>query len=118
MRSGRLKRIFELSVSLVLLVCAAVVCVAFFEVWVAPDVILALESFHWMGQSVWTIAFLSAIALLVILWLTVAFSVLALVSAMCVATALILIFSGFSLIWPLLLLLLAAWGVGRASQID
>lgn len=115
---GRFQHVIQISVGLLLVCLVAFAAIAFIEFWVAPDVILTLDSFQWMGLSMWTLVFVSAIAFLMLFWLTIAFSLLALISAICVGAALTMIFSGFSLVWPILLLLLAAWGVSRASQFD
>ncbi|MBE7214059.1 hypothetical protein IGW68_02675 [Shewanella benthica] len=77
-----------------------------------------VEPLFWMDVSLWSVVVTSVMLLVILLWLTVAFSVLALVSALCILGALIMVFSGFSLLWPVLLLLLAAWGVGKSSQFD
>ncbi|MBL4813885.1 MAG: hypothetical protein JKY74_00185 [Shewanella sp.] len=79
---------------------------------------LNVEPLFWMDVSLWSVVVTSVMLLVILLWLTVAFSVLALVSALCILGALIMVFSGFSLLWPVLLLLLAAWGVGKSSQFD
>jgi hypothetical protein len=114
----KLQRILVSVVGLALLGGLALIVTMAFELWMAPDLLLMLESLQWGGLGLWTIALLSAITLLVLLWLTMAFSLLALICALCVGAALTMILSGFSLVWPLLLLLLAAWGVGRVSQLD
>lgn len=79
---------------------------------------VSLESFQWIDIGLWGIVLTSVVLLMMLLWITLAFSFVAVVSAMCVLSAMVMMFAGFSLFWPLILLLLAAWGVGQASQLD
>lgn len=79
---------------------------------------VSVESFQWIDISLWGIAVTSVVLLTMLFWLTLAFSFVAVVSAICVLSAMVMMFSGFSLVWPLILLLLAAWGVGQASHLD
>ncbi|ASJ95558.1 hypothetical protein [Shewanella marisflavi] len=79
---------------------------------------ITLESPQWIDIGLWSSALVSALLLILLLWLTLAFSFIALVSSFCVLSAIAMMFAGFSLFWPLLLLLLAAWGVGLASRVD
>ncbi|MPY25196.1 hypothetical protein FM037_03500 [Shewanella psychropiezotolerans] len=92
------------------------------EIWGVSEFVsrkfLNVEPLFWMDVSLWSVLVTSVMLLVILLWLTVAFSVLALVSALCILAALIMVVSGFSLLWPVLLLLLAAWGVGKSSQFD
>ena len=109
-----------LGLSTVILVIAALVMAL--EVWGVSEIFtrnfLNVEPLFWMDVSLWSIVVTSVMLLVILLWLTVVFSALALVSALCIVAALIMVFSGFSLLWPVLLLLLAAWGVGKSSQFD
>ncbi|TVP15627.1 hypothetical protein [Shewanella sp. KCT] len=79
---------------------------------------ISLESPQWIDIGLWSTALVSALLLILLLWLTLAFSFVALVSSVCVLSAIAMLFAGFSLFWPILLLLLAAWGVGQASRVD
>ncbi|MCG9722407.1 hypothetical protein [Shewanella sp. Isolate7] len=79
---------------------------------------ISLESPQWIDIGLWSTALVSALLLILLLWLTLAFSFIALVSSFCVLSAIAMLFAGFSLFWPIILLLLAAWGVGQASRVD
>ncbi|AQS40181.1 hypothetical protein Sps_05112 [Shewanella psychrophila] len=81
-------------------------------------IFLNVEPLFWMDVSLWSLVVTSVVLFIILFWLTVAFSVLALASAICIVAALIMVFSGFSLLWPVLLLFLAAWGIGKSSQFD
>ena len=109
-----------LGLSTAILVIAALVMAV--ETWGVSEFVsgkfLNVEPLFWMDVSLWSVVVTSVMLLVILLWLTVAFSVLALVSALCILAALIMVVSGFSLLWPVLLLLLAAWGVGKSSQFD
>lgn len=96
--------------ALMLLMCSWYMDSAWFYV--------SLESFQWMDLDLWSLVLTSLVSLMTLLWLILAFSFVAVVSAMCVLIAMVMMFAGFSLLWPLVLLLLAAWGVGQASQLD
>ena len=79
---------------------------------------VSLESFQWIDIGLWGIVLTGVVSFMMLLWITLAFSFVAVVSAMCVLFAMLMMFTGFSPLWSLLLLLLAAWGVGQASQLD
>ena len=82
------------------------------------DIFLNVEPVFWMDVSLWSLVVTSVMLLIILFWLTMVFSFIAFTSATCIIAALTLIFSGFSLLWPVLLLLVAAWGIGKASQLD
>ncbi len=86
--------------------------------WGSPHILVGAESLYWMDMGVWSIALTAVLGVIVLVWLTVAFSFLAFVSAISIFLALVLIFTGFSVIWPLMLFLVAIWGMARASQFD
>lgn len=121
-RSITMKRILDLLIGFSIVILAVSILIAAVQTWGTAElftgVVLGAEPVFWMGFSVWSLLFAGVILLIVLLWLTLAFSVIALVSALCIAAALVMIFTGFSLLWPVLLLLLATWGVSQASQID
>ncbi|QYK00984.1 hypothetical protein [Shewanella psychrotolerans] len=79
---------------------------------------VSLESFQGIDIGLWRIVLTGVVSFMMLLWITLAFSFVAVVSAMCVLFAMIMMVTGFSPLWPLLLLLLAAWGIGKASQLD
>ncbi|OEG74992.1 hypothetical protein [Shewanella colwelliana] len=79
---------------------------------------ISLESLQWMDIGLWATALTCAVLFSILVWVTLAFSVIAVVASVCVLIAIIMMFLGFSLIWPILLLLIAAWGIGQASQLD
>lgn len=79
---------------------------------------ISLESLQWIDIGLWATALTCAVLFSILVWVTLAFSVIAIVASVCVLIAIIMMFLGFSLIWPILLLLIAAWGIGQASQLD
>ncbi|MCZ4337593.1 hypothetical protein [Shewanella colwelliana] len=79
---------------------------------------ISLESLQWIDIGLWATALTCAVLFSILVWVTLAFSVIAIVASVCVLIAIIMMFFGFSLIWPILLLLIAAWGIGQASQLD
>lgn len=79
---------------------------------------ISLESLQWIDIGLWATALTCAVLFSILVWVTLAFSVIAVVASVCVLIAIIMMFLGFSLIWPILLLLIAAWGIGQASQLD
>ncbi|BAJ00428.1 hypothetical protein SVI_0457 [Shewanella violacea DSS12] len=79
---------------------------------------LNIDPLFWIDVSLCSVVIISVMLVVILFWLTVAFSILALVSGLCIVAALVMGFSGFSLLWPLMLLLLAAWGLGKSSQCD
>ncbi|MCL1074811.1 hypothetical protein [Shewanella dokdonensis] len=72
----------------------------------------------WLDDGIWTLLLVGLTALLLLLWIFAAFSLMALVVVICSGVAIVMLLSGFSLLWPLLLLVLAAWGVGKTLQTD
>ena len=110
------------ALNVLLLICA--ICSAIFvtifavKFWGAPHILVGAESLYWMDMGIWSLALTALVGIVVLIWLTVAFSFLAFASALSIFVALVLIFTGFSVIWPLLLFLLAVWGMARASQFD
>lgn len=101
-----------------LLLLTIALLIASVEYWSLPTLYLGIESLYLHDLSIWSIAMTSGVLLVVLIWVTLAFSLVALISALCVCAALVMMFAGFSLIWPVALLVLAAWGVGKASQVD
>lgn len=79
---------------------------------------ISLESLQWIDIGLWATALTCAVLFSILVWVTLAFSVIAVVASVCVLIAIIMMFLGFSLIWPILLLLIAGWGIGQASQLD
>ncbi len=104
--------------TILLLLIAVALLFATVEYWQLPTLYLGVESLYIQDLSLWSIAMTSGVLLIVLIWVTLAFSLVALISAVCVCVALVMMFAGFSLIWPVALLILAAWGVGKASQVD
>lgn len=86
--------------------------------WGSPHILVGAESLYWMDMGIWSLALAALVGVIVLIWLTVAFSFLAFVSALSIFLALMLILSGFSVIWPLMLFLVAVWGMARASRFD
>jgi len=72
----------------------------------------------WLDDGIWTLLLTGLTALLLLLWICAAFSLMALVVVICSGAAMVMLLSDFSLLWPLLLLVLAAWGVGKTLQAD
>ncbi|MEC4728580.1 hypothetical protein HWQ46_23960 [Shewanella sp. D64] len=116
------KRVLNLFVGFSIVILAVSILIAAVQTWGTAQLftgaVLSSEPVFWMSENVWNIVVTGVVLLLVILWLTLAFSFIALVSSLCITAALIMIFAGFSLLWPVLLLLIATWGVSQASQID
>ncbi|MEC4740514.1 hypothetical protein HWQ48_24760 [Shewanella sp. E94] len=112
----------NLFVGFSIVILAVSILIAAVQTWGTAQLftgaVLSSEPVFWMSENVWNIVVTGVVLLLVILWLTLAFSFIALVSSLCITAALIMIFAGFSLLWPVLLLLIATWGVSQASQID
>ncbi len=106
--------------SVIALILALIVTA--FQTWgkthLFTEAMLSMEPAFWMDISLWVLAVTCIILLIILLWLTVAFSLIALVVALSIGASLIMIFSGVSLLWPVLLLIVAAWGIGQASQFD
>ncbi len=117
-----MKKFLDLFIGIGIAILATTLLIAAVQTWGTTQfltgTLLSVEPLFWMDMSVWAVVLTLGIVLLLILWLTIAFSFLALVSGLCITCALIMIFAGFSLFWPVLLLILAGWGVGQASQAD
>jgi len=117
-----MKQILDLFIGIGIAILATALLIAAVQTWGTTQfltgTLLSVEPIFWMDMSVWAVVLTLGSVLLIILWLTLAFSFLALVSGLCISCAFIMIFAGFSLFWPVLLLILAAWGVGQASQAD
>ncbi|MFQ6371629.1 hypothetical protein [Shewanella sp. YIC-542] len=75
-------------------------------------------AFLWLDDGLWQVLLAGFTLMLLAVWMMVAFSVMALVVVLCGGAAMAMLLSGFSLLWPLLLLMLAAWGIGKTLQAD
>ncbi|WP_083700420.1 hypothetical protein [Shewanella sp. UCD-KL12] len=121
-RQSRLSRTLNTFIAFSVFALILALTVTAFQTWGKPhfftEAMLSLEPALWIDIGLWALAVTSIILLIILLWLTLAFSVIALVVALSIGAALIMIFSGASLLWPILLLILAAWGIGQASQFD
>lgn len=104
---------------LICAICSAIfICIFAVKFWGAPHILVGAESLYWMDMGIWSLALTALVGVIVLVWLTVAFSLLAFASALSLLVALALILTGFSVIWPLLLFIFAVWGMARASQFD
>lgn len=121
-KASRKNRALDIFIALSCAILGGTLLVVAMQTWGTSqfftDMFLSVEPLFWMDVSLWSLVVTSTLLLIILFWFTVAFSVLAITSAVCIFAALMLIFSGFSLLWPVLLLLVAAWGIGRASQLD
>ncbi|BCV65237.1 MULTISPECIES: hypothetical protein [Shewanella] len=72
--------------------------------------------FLWLDAENWSWVLTLITAMLALVWAAMTFSVLAVVCVLCVAAALLMFISGFAMIWPVLILALAVWGIGKSSQ--
>ncbi|QSX34304.1 hypothetical protein JYB87_03365 [Shewanella avicenniae] len=70
----------------------------------------------WFDESLWSMSLAAMTVLLLLCWVTAAFSLMALATLSCSLMALVLLLSGASLLWPIMLILLAVWGFNRALQ--
>ncbi|KFZ36030.1 hypothetical protein HR45_18670 [Shewanella mangrovi] len=70
----------------------------------------------WFDENLWSMSLAAMTVFLLIFWISAAFSLLALATLACSAMALVMLLSGASLMWPLILILLAVWGFSRAVQ--
>ena len=121
-RRLKMKKTFDLFIGIGIAILATTLLIAAVQTWGTTQfltgTLLSIEPLFGMDMSVWAVVLTLGSVLLLILWLTLAFSFLALVSGLCISCAFIMLFAGFSIFWPLLLLILAAWGVAQASQAD
>ncbi len=121
-RKLTMKRVLDLLIGFSIVILAVSILIAAVQTWGTAQfftgAVLSSEPVFWMSERVWSIAFTGVVLMVTVLWLVLAFSFIALISALCITAALIMIFAGFSLFWPVLLLLLATWGVSQASEID
>ncbi|WP_417761740.1 hypothetical protein [Shewanella sp.] len=69
-----------------------------------------------VDENSWGLGIGAVTVLLLLAWLAVVFSVLAVATLICATMALVMLLSGVSLFWPVLLILLALWGFNRAIQ--
>gem|GEM_PF-3063403 len=121
-RRLKIRKVLDLFIGIGIAILATSLLIAAVQTWGTTQfltgTLLSVEPLFWMDMSVWAVVLISVIVLLLSIWLTIALSFLALVSGLCISCALIMIFAGFSLFWPVLLLILAGWGVSQASQAD
>ncbi|WP_299790905.1 hypothetical protein [uncultured Shewanella sp.] len=117
-----MKKILDLFIGIGIAILASALLIAAVQTWGTTQfltgTLLSIEPIFSMEMNVWLVLLSSVVVLILLFWLTLAFSFLALVSGLCITCAFIMVFAGFSLFWPVLLLILAAWGVGQASQAD
>lgn len=78
--------------------------------WVLSSPLMVVD------ENAWGMSIAAVTVLLLLVWLTVMFSLLAVATLVCAAAALVMLLSGVSLLWPVLLMLLALWGFNRALQ--
>ncbi|QUN05411.1 hypothetical protein KDN34_14615 [Shewanella yunxiaonensis] len=74
------------------------------------------SEFFWLDDGIWSLLLAGLTGLMMLLWVTAAFSMMALVVVACSGAAIVMLLSGFSLLWPVLLLFLVIWGVGKTLQ--
>ncbi|GGI79315.1 hypothetical protein [Shewanella gelidii] len=118
MSQGKFVKLTHRLLGVAIVLFGVFLCVVAVQFWGAPHILVAAESLYWMDTHLWVLVLSCLAVMCALLWLAASFSFLALASVVCVAIALYIVISGLSFFWALILLLLALWGVSRASQED